>query len=49
MERNQLRYVVETAKTGNITRVAENLYLSQSSLLNRFSGFCSHFPPEYIK
>jgi len=35
MERNQLRYVVETAKAGNVTRAAENLHLTQPSLSNQ--------------
>ncbi len=32
MERNQLRYVVETARYGNITKAAEALHISQPSL-----------------
>ena len=30
----QLKYVVEVAKTGNITEAAKRLYLSQPSLTN---------------
>jgi len=32
MERNQLRYVVETARYGNITKAAEALHIAQPSL-----------------
>lgn len=32
MERNQLRYIVEVAKCGNITRAAEKLHIAQPSL-----------------
>ena len=35
MEKNQLIYVLEIAKCGNITKAAENLHLSQPSLSNQ--------------
>ena len=35
MEKNQLIYVVETARCGNITHAAEKLHLSQPSLSNQ--------------
>lgn len=35
MERNQLKYVVEVARWGNITRAAEALHIAQPSLSNQ--------------
>lgn len=35
MERNQLRYIIETAKYGNITHAAEALHITQPSLSNQ--------------
>lgn len=32
MEKNQLLYVLETARCGSVTRAAEKLHLSQPSL-----------------
>ena len=35
MEKNQLLYVLETARCGSVTRAAEKLHLSQPSLSNQ--------------
>lgn len=35
MEKNQLIYVIETARLGNITKAAEHLHISQPSLSNQ--------------
>ena len=43
MTNNQIKYMIEIAKTGSINQAAKNLFISQSALSNAISSVENEF------